>query len=93
MKINLFEARKRSRYTRDEVAIQTGISYKTLQKMEKGIIDNYCIMDVAVLAKFYGVSLFEIDNIQNARYVRSRRTEKEKLTKHDYNTFVKKSRR
>ena len=91
MEINLLEARKKSGFTRAQVTIKTGISNDILRKMETKNISNYCIMDVAILTKFYGISLFEIDEIQDARYVRSRGTKK--LNKRDYNTFKKKSRR
>lgn len=87
--INLREARKVAGYSIAKAAIKTGLPYLAIEKIEKKGIENACIMDVAVLARFYRVPLFSIDGIESARYVKSSSDPKRRVTKKDYNRFEK----
>lgn len=51
------EARKNAGMTQQELCMQTGISYSTLAKIERGAIKSPSVFTVAIIAKATGVSV------------------------------------
>ncbi|MHA2039852.1 MAG: helix-turn-helix domain-containing protein [Promethearchaeota archaeon] len=74
---NLVKIRKQKRWSQEKMAVESGISYNTIIKIERGGIENPKIETVIKLADALDVSLDELvgrSKKKNSRIIKSRGT-------------------